>query len=131
MSKSSKGPRRVLVSRFKRWCGEGKEEPDAATEIPAKGKNGAVHRRSSFQLFKAEQVPAFLEKNPHVKRSDFSTVSKEMSKLWSALDLEEKERYNKLAAAQTTQNECAMPMSDIKSARKERSVDMSTRASSS
>ena len=90
MSKSSKGPRGVLVARFERWCGEGKEEPDAATEIPVKGKNGAVHRRSSFQLFKAEQVPAFLENNPQVKMSDFSAVSKEMSKLWSALDSTEK-----------------------------------------
>ena len=80
-----------------------------------------VRRRSSFQLFKAEQVPAFLENNPHVKGSDFTLLSKEMSKLWSALDLKEKDRYKKLAAAQTTQNECAMPMSEIKSARTKRS----------
>ena len=80
-----------------------------------------VRRRSSFQLSKAEQVPAFLENNPHVKVSDFTLLSKEMSKLWSALDLKEKDRYKKLAAAQTTQNECAMPMSEIKSARTKRS----------
>ena len=54
-------------------------------------------RRSSFQLFKDEQVPAFLKNNPQVKTSDFSAVSREMSKLWSALDSQEKDRYKELA----------------------------------
>ena len=54
-------------------------------------------RRSSFQLFKDEQVPAFLENNPQVKTSDFGAVSREMSKLWSALDSQEKDRYKELA----------------------------------
>ena len=80
-----------------------------------------VRRQSSFQLFKAEHVPAFLEKNPHVKRSDFSLLSKEMSKLWNALDPTEKDQYKKLAAAQTTQNRCAMLMSEQNSARADRS----------
>ena len=81
----------------------------------------AVRRRTSFQLFKNERLPAFLENNPQVKTSDFGAVSRAMSKLWSALDSKEKDRYNKLAAAHATQNGCAMPLSERNSARAERS----------
>ena len=48
-------------------------------------------------MFKDEQVPAFLENTPQVKTSDFGAVSREMSKLWSALDSQEKDRYKELA----------------------------------
>ena len=50
-----------------------------------------------------------MKDNPEVKKSHFGVVSREMSKLWRALSLEEKARYKQPAAAQTTQEGCAKP----------------------
>ena len=63
--------------------------------------------KTSWQRFKAEQMPLFLKENPDVKRCKFDKVSQWMSIRWKALTDEEKQKYRVLARDEGDQDQTA------------------------
>ena len=82
------------------------QSPEAVHHAIQRSLDGMAPK-TSWQRFKAEQMPLFLKENPDVKLCKFDKVSEWMSIRWKALTDEEKEKYRVLATDDGDQDQTA------------------------